>query len=454
MELLDDTPRLPKIPFIIGDLILLSVAALLAYRMGSDPSTAEVVGIVVSTGLAVAVGLAPFIVGYARHQEKVLRDRERMLEKFVRSTGSAADQASIAARGLNEIAEKTQANLNRLDSLPATIQAAREAAAAQSSPAPSEALPKFRKELTTLRDELIAQNEALGARLDNAITALSNSIQTTTAEPSPAPLPATEPGKPKPARRKKSTAEAPSAASDDLLFGGDIVGPESPLPAAEPAETQPPKPVRKKKSASKIESVPKPDLSSAPVEDDSPSAFPSAASEPASPAPTEEPSAPPDRASPATATKPEVAVKAGKSLPEAPAADTDAGAKKSAQADISSATTADEPPPPSLTVTGNNVLDNPTPTKPAPSSDGMTRLTVTAYIGIGNRLFIRGDGPGLSRAEGIPLQFVSIGKWRWESDAATEPVKVTLWKNDEDECTSAGEIELPPGAQLETSAEF
>ena len=88
------------------------------------------------------------------------------------------------------------------------------------------------------------------------------------------------------------------------------------------------------------------------------------------------------------------------------------------------------------------------------TSDHATRLLVTAYIGIGNRLFIRGEGPGLSADKGIPLQFVSIGKWQWESKDATGPVRARLLKNDEIECTSLSEITLEAGQQLEVSATF
>src|SRR5262249_55811087 len=63
------------------------------------------------------------------------------------------------------------------------------------------------------------------------------------------------------------------------------------------------------------------------------------------------------------------------------------------------------------------------------TSDGATRLIATAYIGIGNRLFIRGEGPGLSWEKGVPLQFVSIGKWRWETADATATIKFKLFKN-------------------------
>lgn len=88
------------------------------------------------------------------------------------------------------------------------------------------------------------------------------------------------------------------------------------------------------------------------------------------------------------------------------------------------------------------------------SSDGATRLLVTAYIGIGNRLFIRGDGPGLNWDKGVPLQFVSIGKWRWETNDATGPVQFKLLKNDELECTALGTQLLDPGHQQEVMATF
>jgi hypothetical protein len=88
------------------------------------------------------------------------------------------------------------------------------------------------------------------------------------------------------------------------------------------------------------------------------------------------------------------------------------------------------------------------------SSDRATRLLVTAYIGIGNRLFIRGDGPGLSWDKGVPLQFVSIGKWRWESADATGPVRYKLYKNDAVECTALGEQQVDPGQQQEVAAAF
>jgi hypothetical protein len=88
------------------------------------------------------------------------------------------------------------------------------------------------------------------------------------------------------------------------------------------------------------------------------------------------------------------------------------------------------------------------------TSDGATRLIVTAYIGIGNRLYIRGEGPGLSWEKGVPLQFVSIGKWRWETPDATGQVSFKLYKNDTVECTALGTQHLDPGHQQELTASF
>jgi hypothetical protein len=88
------------------------------------------------------------------------------------------------------------------------------------------------------------------------------------------------------------------------------------------------------------------------------------------------------------------------------------------------------------------------------SSDGATRLIVTAYIGIGNRLFIRGNGPGLSWDKGVPLQFVSIGKWRWETNDASAPIQFKLLKNDELEPAGLGSLTIEPGHQHEVTANF
>lgn len=120
---------------------------------------------------------------------------------------------------------------------------------------------------------------------------------------------------------------------------------------------------------------------------------------------------------------------------------------------------APEPTEPNLSQEFTLVSDDPPVTESdavesVMSSDGATRLIATAYIGIGNRLFIRGDGPGLSWDKGAPLQFVSIGKWRWETSEATGPISFKLYKNDEVECSTLGSLTLEPGHQQEVTAKF
>ncbi|MEY4940646.1 MAG: hypothetical protein RIQ93_2381, partial [Verrucomicrobiota bacterium] len=100
------------------------------------------------------------------------------------------------------------------------------------------------------------------------------------------------------------------------------------------------------------------------------------------------------------------------------------------------------------------IEDTPAPAERVLTSDGATRLIVTAYIGIGNRLFIRGAGAGLSWEKGAPLQFISIGKWRWESNEATSAVEFRLYKNDEQECAAVGLQSVEPGYQQEITATF
>lgn len=429
MELPDDTPRLAKLPFLVGDLILLSVAALLAYRMGADPTTAEVVGVVVATGLAVAVGLAPFVVGYARQQEQLLQERERLLENIVRRTATASDQASIAAHGLHEIAEKTKANLDRLDDLPVKLQAAREAAMVETSHAENKALENLQDEMTLFRSELRANIDALTTRLEGAVAAIENSVQASVpAAPSTEAEPAAPTDSDKGKTRRKRSPPAPEVATDESWFGGDIVSNDQAEAGIAPAK---PAPKRKKKPSPAAE-APAAETEAATTNDAALAPEPEAVPE------TEKPVEPPPPDTPAKTadpSPPDPVIEAEDSDDDLPIEIETAPAQARAEDEV------DEPV-------------EPLPAEPAVSADGMTRLTVTAYIGIGNRLFLRGEGPGLSPDEGVPLQFVSIGKWRWETDEATAPVKVTLWKNDEQKCTAVGEIELQPGAQLETSANF
>ena len=71
---------------------------------------------------------------------------------------------------------------------------------------------------------------------------------------------------------------------------------------------------------------------------------------------------------------------------------------------------------------------------PEPSAAGSatgTALIVNLMIGIGNKPFIRGTGPGLSQDKGIPMSFLGIGRWQWISPDPEAPATVEVWKNDQ-----------------------
>ena len=80
-------------------------------------------------------------------------------------------------------------------------------------------------------------------------------------------------------------------------------------------------------------------------------------------------------------------------------------------------------------------------------------MVATAYIGIGNKLFVRGDGPGLSWEHGVPMQFLAIGKWGWTCPQADEPITCRIYRNDETPMLDEN-IVIEPGAKAEVTPRF
>jgi hypothetical protein len=82
----------------------------------------------------------------------------------------------------------------------------------------------------------------------------------------------------------------------------------------------------------------------------------------------------------------------------------------------------------------------------APGATG-TALIVNLMIGIGNKPFVRGTGPGLSQDKGVPMGFLGIGRWQWVSPDPEAPATVEVWKNDQ---SPMGEpLHIPGGEPLE-----
>ena len=83
-----------------------------------------------------------------------------------------------------------------------------------------------------------------------------------------------------------------------------------------------------------------------------------------------------------------------------------------------------------------------------------TIVTVNKLMGIGNKPFLRGSGPGLSWEKGVEMEFQEIGKWTWSvSGDLSERIEIQVYRNDED-IDRKGTYTLQPGQQLELNPEF
>jgi hypothetical protein len=530
MSLPDQTSKLPKLPFLIGDVVLLATAWFIANR-GPGPLTADAIAAIFGCVAVGAVLLAvPFISDYARRQDEVLDERQRGLDALSRTINTAAEQISIAANGLHQITEITHKNLKHAEQLPQRLQekiaefnaqventredereelekeiaelraseserletiagrihqataelakleaavqkqiAARAGAVEQSESALAKAhrdiATKLEKALADFDTKLAERAAAVIAAIESAAPAATSRAApaqepaaapvavTPDAAAEPAPQPVETANAPEvaapPKRPRKSRREEPATADAQATPASNAVEPAvppaAPVETAAPAESPAEPVVSVAEPAAEVEPPPVPAGEMVKIEPVAPrSAVPfsaeAAAEAPAAPAAVE------------TAPAEAVAASAPASPPvEAPA---ERAAKKRAPRKPAAAP-ADEgelelalPTMDDAPVTQADAVER------VISSDGATRLIATAYIGIGNRLFIRGEGPGLSWEKGVPLQFVSIGKWRWETVDAVAPIAFKLLKNDEVECTALGTLTLEPGHQQEVTAKF
>lgn len=443
MNLSEDAPKLPKLPFLLGDLILLLTAAAIAYgARNSGLTPALLLALVACVGLGSVLAIIPFLLDYTRRRDAELAERQDALESLVRTTRDAIEQASVAANGLHQITELAQKTLRAAEHLPQKLQERLSEFNQQRDEAILAENEALQNEINTLRaseaeklesaTDQLTRATAEFARLESAtreqlaqlsatlaqIPSLTEQLAQTTAGT------LTQAAASARADAERALADARARATADL---------EQRLAAAGQSAAD-------RVLASLARSLP--------------------ASAPASPPPaTAAPTAPVEPTPASSAVTPPPPKPARTPRPK-PAADAPAPAEIEAPA---ATPTVDAPPASSPA---------PAPTPPAPAAarqptarsapsgprqrslDGVTRLTATAYIGIGNKLFLRGEGAGLSWDEGVPLQFVSIGKWRWETADASAPVKIRLYKNDQIESTSAGEIELHPGEEHEVTATF
>ena len=475
------TPKLPLWIFILTDVALLLAGLFIAARSPTPLSSTAVLSIVTCVIAGAIVLFVPLVSHVEREKNEALDDRQRALEALASTVTTSAEQISIAAQGLHAIAELAQKNLRSAEQLPAVLQAKITEFETLLANAQAEEREELKKELAQLRASESDRLEAIADKVDHASGELTKLEATTqrhltaaqaalaaapealtsathsalakisaalAAIPAPAAAPETPPVEP--AVEKTKSVKSASKPTEEGLHIIPVVPPTATPFIGDVASIAPE--VTIAPFAGSLLSSDPTQLSPAPVEA-TPTTAPSdlSASTPA----TAETSAPegtppttepkpvkkraPRKPKPVETTEPAPVA----APPEEPLlSPTDEAGPSVAQSEFSQIAP-DESPRASAEVTETVI-----------SSGGATRLLVTAYIGIGNRLFIRGEGPGLSWDKGVPLQFVSIGKWRWETSDAAAPVKFKLYKNDETECAALGSRSLDPGQQAEVNATF
>lgn len=549
----EQNPKLPPWLFVVAWFALVGAAAFVAWNSARplpSSTTLWIVGLVI-TGAIVA--LVPLVANYERQKNDALDERQRALEALARTVSSSAEQISIAANGLHEIAELAQRNLKHAEQLPHKLQDKIAEFQAQLAVVEDAEKEELERELLALRtteserldsvsqriaksaadwtkleaatqQHLTAANEALAklslgtasaigkaqaaaeqalsqarieaarslgdtsgqgaktleaaktaalAELDKRFAAASREAAGKIAAEVAERLSAVSRVLDEKIARLAAAAAAPvvsgtldtpsSAAAPAEAAATPAAEPTPPPPAAseDPAASPPKRPRRARREESPADSTP-----AAAEPDRGESVAPSAENPaPAEPFAEEPPPIVSEKIPEITPVAPHTAEPfadhlangaplAAPAAPAAPEAETPKSARKRAPA-------AKKPEPTPEADAGLDLELDDAASTPAASvservmtSDGATRLVVTAYIGIGNRLFIRGTGPGLSWEKGVPLQFVSIGKWRWETNDASAPVQFKLYKNDDLECAALGAQTLDPGHQQEVTAAF
>ena len=415
-----DAPRLPKLPFLLGDLALLLLAAFIADRHPHPLSPLPLLIITACVVAGVVASMIPFLVNYARDQEEAATSlRQELGEQFKRLMVASEhlQHSTVQLKSIEEIATK---NLQAAEKLPYRLQEKIAEFNQQLAETENEEQEALTQELAALR---AAESERLAAVADKIARA---TVEWTRLE----------------ADLRKQLAEA---AQLESKLGGALAAIEARITALAAAAA--PRPAERTFPAPAPIAIPVP----TPPDVAPP---PAAAADPVTP-PIAEPSPAAAVAAAAEAVaEPEVAAKPPRKprAPRKPKVEEPAPATAvpAAPAELIAEPVTDEPAPP------ENFSQVPAEeARPAatPAADGLTRLTVVSYIGIGNKLYLRGDGPGLSWDKGVPLQFVSIGRWRWETGDATAPFACKIYKNDKLEAPG-GPITLAPGTEQEVTAAF
>ena len=484
-----ETPHLSKWPFFMGDAALLLTAGLIAHFHPHPFSVTPLLLITACVAAGAFLAALPFLADYASQQEDAARSLRESVDAQFRKLLMATDSLSHAIAQLKALDEAATKTLHAAEKLPYRLQEKIAEFNEQLTQADEEQKEQLSAELTTLRaaeterlEQLVAKVQktaaewsALEATAQQQITAAGTAAAKAQAQIAQAAADAsmsleknlaailtreidprikmieaalaripvlTEATKSKPPQPTKPAAEPapdPVPVPSPKMAGPAAPPPPLPAPAAAPLVV----PVA---SASVVEPVAVP-AATAPT--------PPAAPE-VSPAPEPKKKRAPRKPKPEPAATAEiVSLETETSAPFAssPAPAGAPGGELIVEPLFDDAPAEDFSQLPPEERAAPAATPAPTLSFHLPAEEGRTKLFVTAYIGIGNKLHVRGEGGGLNWNKGVPLSFVSIGKWSWTAPDNSGPITCKLFKNDRDEAKN-GVIAIEPGQQTEVSAIF
>ena len=424
---LEPAPRLSKSIFLIIDAVLLVTAFLIVYFNAKNPyAPLPFIGAVLCVVLAAIIGLIPFLIDYAADSaEYVQTERERVSEQ-VQRLHAAGESLARAAAQIKSVEEAVHKTAHAAENLPYRMQeklAEFNESLAEKEDNDREALEQ---ELVELRAANSVQLKAVADKIHQATTDWAALEAATRKQLSAAEA----------ALAKVQSAAGETATKFEARLDTVLAALDTKLTRLETAAERP-APAVAAVYDRREEATPAADGGHRPPLQEDPASVVESVSISESAVGAEEPKPKKPRAPRKPKTE-EVT-----SVPESGSSDGEPAFPD----------TPHEAPPVSASSAEPVAAATPEPVESAASSDGATRLLATAYIGIGNKLFIRGAGPGLSWNKGEPMQFVSIGKWGWATNDATAPIACKLYKNDETEALT-GEITLEPGKHVEVTALF
>ncbi len=90
-----------------------------------------------------------------------------------------------------------------------------------------------------------------------------------------------------------------------------------------------------------------------------------------------------------------------------------------------------------------------------PVSENNRSITLIAHLNldISSTPYVRGEGAGLSWNEGVPMEFIEIGKWEWTVENAEESTSCRIFKDDS-LAARGDDIVIEVGERAEVYPEF